>query len=437
MARHFVPWSSPFISQEDLLRDSRRSGDRSRDKYLRRMSPNRHTVKKKTEIGHWSFKGWGSDFHMKKSVCLLTAMFLIHGGLISQGILENPEKPLAENAGRVVALKEVLRIVDEGDKYYFKYPSLLHIATDESIFVKDKDQLLQFDKNGKFIQNYFRKGQGPGELNWISNYFLTDRNIIVHNGSPDKIIWFDFTGHLTREFAVRSAAGSLQFLHFYNNHYYFYNHSFPKIEGEPKIIDNPLDFVSLEEGQEEIKSLSSFPIQVYVALAKGGGGGMVQLNKLIVVSHQQKYLLISHTSEYLVKLFDVEKNQVIRAFRRQYKRARTSPEEAKGIKSMVMLGPDTPLIVPGQKYRADIENLLVYKDNLLVETSTKEKEKGTLIDVFNLGGTYIDNFYLNLPGPATATDAHPEARTIWGDYLYTIEKNEDETFVIKKYKIGE
>jgi hypothetical protein len=354
-----------------------------------------------------------------------------------QTIIENPEKPLAENAGRVVVLKEVLRIVDEGDKYYFRNPSLLHIAPDESIFVKDIDQLLQFDKNGKFIQNYFKKGQGPGELNWISDYVLTDKNIIIHSVSPNKIIWFDFNGHLNKELAIRMYKGVLQFLHFYNNHYYFNNQSFPKIEGEPKIIDNPQDFLSLEEGKEEIKNLSSFPTQAYVALAKGGGGGMVPLVKLIVIPYRQKYLLISHTSEYLVKLLDCEKNQVLCAYRRQYTRVKASPEEASGIKSGVVLDGNRPLVAPGHKYRADIENLLVYKDNLLVETSTKENERGTLIDVFNFEGVYIDSFYWKLPGPATANFARPEARVICGDYLYTIEKNGDETFAIKKYKIGE
>ncbi len=373
---------------------------------------------------------------MKKPGCLLAILFIIRVALISQGIIENPVKPLAKNAGRVVTLKEVLRIVDEGDKYYFRHPNLLHIAPDESIFVNDLDQLLQFDKNGRFIRNYFKKGQGPGELNWISDYVLTDKNIIIHSVSPNKIIWLDFNGKLNKEFAIRMYKGGLQFLHFHNNHYYFNSQSFPKIEGEPKIIDNPQDFLTLEEGKEEIKSLSSFPTQAYVALAKGGGGGLVPLVKLIVIPYREKYLLISHTSEYLVKLFDCEKNQVLRTCRRQYARVKGSPEEAAGIKSGVMLDGNRPLVAPGHKYRADIENLLVYKENLLVETSTRENEKGTLIDAFNFEGVYVDSFYLKLPGPATSNFARPEARAISGDYLYTIEKNEDETFVIKKYKIG-
>ena len=379
----------------------------------------------------------GSGGLLRKCVWLPVAMFFICGGLISQTIIENPETPLAKNAGRVVSLREVLRIVDEGDKYYFRSPSLLHIAPDESIFVKDLDQLLQFDKNGKLIWNYYKKGQGPGELNWISDYVLTDKNIIIHGSPPNKIIWLDFSGKLTKEFAIRLYKGVLQFLHFWNDHYYFNSFSFPKIEGEPRIVDNPQNFLSLEEGKEEIKSLSSFPTQAYVALAKGGGGGMIPLVKLLVIPYQKKYLLISHTAEYLVKLFDCEKNQVLRALRRKYTRVQALPEEAAGIKSSVLLDGNRPLIAPGRKYRPDIENLLVYKNNILVETSTKKNERGTLFDVFNFEGVFIDSFYLRLSGPATANLKRPEARAIWEDYLYTIEKNEDEGFVIKKYKIGE
>ncbi len=41
-------------------------------------------------------------------------------------VIENPAKPLAKNAGRVVAPEEVLAISDEGtSEFYFKWPHAL------------------------------------------------------------------------------------------------------------------------------------------------------------------------------------------------------------------------------------------------------------------------------------------------------------------------
>ena len=75
-------------------------------------------------------------------------------------VIKNPEKPLSEDAGRIVLLKEVMKISEVGNSYYFKYPCNLKVAPDGSLFVQDHDQLLRFDKTGKFLHNYFKKGQG-------------------------------------------------------------------------------------------------------------------------------------------------------------------------------------------------------------------------------------------------------------------------------------
>jgi|GEM_PF-5516105 hypothetical protein len=48
--------------------------------------------------------------------------------LFSQQIIENPDKPLARNAGRILKLQEVWRITDEGGRFYFKAPSNLEVA---------------------------------------------------------------------------------------------------------------------------------------------------------------------------------------------------------------------------------------------------------------------------------------------------------------------
>jgi hypothetical protein len=138
----------------------------------------------------------------------------------AQTIIQNSDKPLAKNAGRVVALKEVLKIVDEGDQYFFKYPFGLKIAPNGSIFVQEQEHLWQFNQNGKFVRDYFKKGQGPGEMIYISNFDLTGEHIIIHTSSPSKIMWIDYQGQLAKEFTVPQKR-SLMFLLFHKDVYFF------------------------------------------------------------------------------------------------------------------------------------------------------------------------------------------------------------------------
>ena len=80
-------------------------------------------------------------------------------------VIENPEKPKAANAGRVVAPTEVLAISDEGrSDFYFGWPNELRPGPDGSLLLRDRDQVLHFAANGKFLHNLFKKGQGPGEM---------------------------------------------------------------------------------------------------------------------------------------------------------------------------------------------------------------------------------------------------------------------------------
>ena len=56
----------------------------------------------------------------------------------SQAVIENPAKPKAANAGRVVAPQEVLAISDEGTSdYYFKWPHALAAGPDGGLLLTD------------------------------------------------------------------------------------------------------------------------------------------------------------------------------------------------------------------------------------------------------------------------------------------------------------
>jgi hypothetical protein len=354
-----------------------------------------------------------------------------------QQTVDNPAKPLNPNAGRVVALRESIRITDEGtDQYYFEYPQRLHIAPNGSIFVLDREQLLQFSQEGKFIANYFKKGQGPGELNYVSDFVLTEKNLIVQNANPNKIVWFDFSGNLVKDTAVPYSGGSLQILLLMGEDYYFKKAPFPPIKemkGMEAVFDNPQTVSSWREGAEQLRDLGIFPTQWYLRKSEHGGGGILPMVKFISIPNQ-KILFISHTPEYLVKALDVEDGSVSRLIRRLYERVKSPPELKEGIQGGAIVN-GKPLVAPAPKYDNDIVNLFIHADDLWVATSTIDKEKGTLIDVFNSQGYYVDCFYVKLPKAPYKHLERPAPQVIAGDYLFAIEKNPDETYMIKKYKI--
>ena len=119
-------------------------------------------------------------------------------------VIENPAKPKAANAGRVIVPQEVLTISDEGtSEFFFNWPRGLRTAPDGAFLLTDKDQVLQFDTNGMFLRNLFKKGQGPGEMPYPGACVGTQKNLVVYSGYPSKLVYFSPSGQFEKEIAVR------------------------------------------------------------------------------------------------------------------------------------------------------------------------------------------------------------------------------------------
>ncbi|MGA2586910.1 MAG: hypothetical protein ABSF88_07815 [Candidatus Aminicenantales bacterium] len=361
---------------------------------------------------------------IKKMMAIGSAMFLLSLLALAQQIIENSGKPLSKNAGRVIGLKEVLKITDESGAFYFKYPRISAIGPDGSIFVQDNEQILHFDKDGKFVRNYFKKGQGPGEMTNAFALIPNAQGLCIEAYAPGKLVWFDGQGMLVKERPVRPAGRSLIILQaIFSDMYIFSSSEFPAVTGEPQVLDNPCTIFCMKDGTEELKKLQSFPVKAWV-VTSGGGGGMSSMAPFFAVPLKSGFLVIVHTSEYLIKILDVAANEVIRVFNRKYDRVETPPAKPQEKAGTVMVNSMTP---PRQKYLNDISRIFVKSDAIWAVTSTRDPKKGVMIDVFNAAGAYTDSFYLNVPAGVQFF--------IFGDFCYTAEKNADETYAIKKYKI--
>ena len=368
-------------------------------------------------------------------IIFISCYLILAGNIVGQkasssstaDIIENSDKPLHPRAGRIITLEEVMRIKEATEDYYFKYPNTYKIAPDGSIFIEDENQLLRFDAEGKFLQNYFKSGQGPGEMQHIRGYSFHGQSLIVQSGWPNKIIWFDLKGDFIKEFPIRNVS-FIRFQFYKNNKYYFFHSSIPDTKGKPMVVEVPHDLICISQEGEKTETMASFPVTTY-AVGSGGGGAAVSMGELIAVPFKDKYLFISHTPEYLIKLYDVESKTIIRQFRRSYPRVKWPKE--KGTGSIGWNGKYYK--PPPRKYVNDIETLLIVDDSLWIMTSLRKEKKGALFDVYDFEGEYQDSFFIKFTERGSLM--YVGYMMVSQNFLYKQELNEDETVCVVKYKM--
>lgn len=243
---------------------------------------------------------------MKKSFLCFFFIFCLSLLNFTQKIIENPKKPLSKNSGRLVKLIEMMKIYDVGEKFYFEFPRNLKVALDGSIFIQDRGQFLQFDSNGRFVHNLFKTGQGPGEMQSMGNYFFNGENIIVHERRTKKILWFNSHGKFIKEFRIQEKTSLSRFLLFRNGKYYFLSSERPMVK-KTSVVDIHQKLICVAGEGKDIKEMTAFPTNGYIAVGKQGARVFYDISSVIAVPYQKKFLFVSHTQEYLLKLYDIEK----------------------------------------------------------------------------------------------------------------------------------
>ncbi len=358
--------------------------------------------------------------NQKKIVTAIFVALIVVFALPAQEIKINSSKPKNKNAGRVVKTKPVLKIEDDPGKFFFRFPRNITVSPPGEIYLMDYNQFLRFDSAGKLMNNYFSLGSGPCELIAMRNYILHGNSIIVFNVRPHKIIWFDKTGSCTKEFRIYKNFFSGELLAFKDEKYYLVISGMPSINGNTGFAENPHTITEVSGDGKDLKSLLSFPVRNFVVQIPGGGRYNQAMCFFISRVHNDRFVFLSHTPEYLVKVVDLEKGDIAYSFSRPYDRVKLK----KFSEEDITLGGKQYEELK-QKYEEDIVNLFIFNSKVWVVTST-ENSKGTLIDVFDFEGNYLDNFFLKVKGSIMAVDSQA---------IYTREKDKDENGLIVKYRL--
>ena len=353
---------------------------------------------------------------MKNVLTFLILLMFSISIVSSQVVIENTEKPLNPNAGRILQIKEEFRITDESGEYFFRRPRNFRIAQNGNLFVQDREHLLQFDSEGTYIRDFFNKGQGPGEIEDYFHYSIHQDEICIYDSLAIKVIHFDMEGNFIHQVKIEHGPYG-GFYGALGNWYMFLKNIIPPLsEFNNKLYDTKIAIKLVsKDGKIEKDNHVLFNKDFL-----DSNGRMISLERRIsVLSENNDVLYISHLNEYLIEALDLEKGQILRRFSRNYPRI-------KHVKQEWEVDLNKKYNIPIKRFESDIKGLYINEDLVWVKTSTEDEEKGYLIDVFDSDGKYIDNFYLKLNGSLMA--AH-------GNYFFVLEPDAEENLQIVKYKI--
>lgn len=355
---------------------------------------------------------------MRRLVGFFGILLLVSGAALGQ-IIENPAKPVAKDAGRVLALTEVWRITDDSGEFYLKNPRELRIAEEGSILLHDSDQLLKFSPEGKFVRSLLKKGQGPGEISDLAFQFRTRMNdLYVYDLNGHRFWRADLEGTFQQSISVTGVDTS----------------TLIAAASEGPVIAGIQPSFSWPTKSGATATALSVPHRIVLVPRNGGPARDIfkwerQLIRglnatlwdpmVISADRDANTFYMALEWDYRISVLDAMTGKIIRKFSRPYPKFRIlwTDKQKKMVREMGM---------PLTEFWPDISNLYPTSEGICVETSTDDKAKGRLIDVFDKDGRFVDSFYL---GPGKTLMAVQEG------VVFCQEKRPDDTIVIVKYHI--
>jgi hypothetical protein len=332
-----------------------------------------------------------------------------------------------------ITFEKVLEISETEDSdFYFESPDEIDADMGENIYVLDIRRVLKFSKDGNFVRNLVKVGKEPGEVTYISNFYLENHGIIIHSNYPSKVIWMDKDGKLLKEFIINKR-DRMDYIHYFSDTYFFYKTESPTVQSDGKFMDIDHIIMAVSPDGKDVSKVFNFPVKEYFVRIGGSTGSLGNEAKLNFGITGGRYLFVSHTAEYKIKCVDLKERKVIKEFGVDYERKKIPAQMKKKYKRGWLEFNGKKFRRPQQIYFSDIEKLLINDKQLWAVTSTVDKEKGRRVDVYNFNGDYLNSFYMNLSGQK---DIYKFKYRIRDQHLYLIDERDEGMVNILKYKIG-
>jgi len=364
---------------------------------------------------------------MQKALFVFLIILIIVFNLAA--IEPGEEKPI-----KVAKLTEVSRITDEEGGFSFKRPRRIKIAPDGSVFVAESKALYKFTPQGKFVKNFIKIGEGPGEVKNFANFFFANDGIVTASYMPVKILLSSMEGNHIREFTVFKAQTFTLILNVINNKYYC-NYSKVAARDLKSGINKSVNQIIYCDPQGTLHQtgIEFTTIDALIKQTSKDGRTLIAMDEvtrlITAFDNRHKKLFAVHKARYEISLFDLNSHQLQRTIKRPYQ---SVPYKSKPAEDEYDAKIER---IKNRKYYNDIHAIRIYNEKLLVFTSTMDKENRVLVDVYNIKGELEDKFYLKIPQVERPDDLRRKPMCFQKGYFWTTAMDEDDNPFIIKYKI--
>ncbi len=373
---------------------------------------------------------------MKKSLIILLPLLLATCGFAQVMVIKNPATPKHPNPNRVYKLKPLLTIEDDGERFFFKKPGSMTLDSAGNLYLVDKKQLLGFDSAGNFIRNFRTPGTGPGEVKSLGNYLVrADGKLMIMDIMPNKYLLLARDGRLLDEKRIHST-DSLYLLHSTQDKIYIH---YKEMRGDTKNfvlkeLKNVIASVSPKDGA--LNSIFSLPTK-HAMMKMGGHYMYISYTDLIYHQFKDNLFYFVHTDDYRIKLIDIDTGKTNLLISRDYKKVPVTGELKKYLAHVSFNNESVHYESPYPDYMNAIQYIQVVNEKLLVFTSTVEKDKGVLVDVFDAKGVFTDSFFLKISNEEVLNQLNQGWVCANNKAIYALDRDEDNNWVISKYSFEE
>jgi hypothetical protein len=336
-------------------------------------------------------------------------------------VIYNPKQPVPAKGtpNRLIPRQDLIIGKSNGDEnYIFSELRFIQVDKEGNIFALDSKEgkIKEFDKYGKHLRTFGKKGPGPGEWQVLSRMTLTpDGKLAILDRGNNKIAFYSLQGECLSEIST----ARWQFLQL-------------RVDSRSHIYADNLAFSNKGVSQKLLKFDPSLNLLATVAENQSD----MKLPRINIMTDRFVYDIIqgdhlawAYTTRYEIQIINLE-GKTIRKIVKDYEPiAITEKDKREIIKERYgEEGPPQGMILEFPAHFYPIYSIVVDdKGWFYVRTHEKDSKGNYFIDVFNHEGIYSARF--SLP----ATDI---LSTVRQDKLYClVEENEEGIPQVKRYKL--